>query len=81
MFGGQVMLHARVRIDETTIPLAVDYLHLKGAERGKVSHGIMEWVGDEVRFLMAPPGLARPADFSVASAAHTLSQWKRRVPP
>ena len=78
IFGGQVMLHAKVRIDDSTTPIAVDYLHLKGVENGKVSQGIMEWVGDEVLFLMAPSGQPRPADFAAASPAHTLSQWKRR---
>jgi uncharacterized protein (TIGR03067 family) len=78
IFGGQVMLHAKVRIDDTANPIAIDYLHLKGAEKGKVSPGIMEWIGDGVRFLMAAPGQTRPIDFSAPSSTQTLSQWKRR---
>ena len=35
IFGGQVMLHAKVRIDDATIPIAVDYLHLKGGAKGR----------------------------------------------
>jgi uncharacterized protein (TIGR03067 family) len=50
VFGGQVMVHARVRIDERATPLAVDYLNLRGTQAGIVTHGIMEWIGDEVRF-------------------------------
>jgi uncharacterized protein (TIGR03067 family) len=78
VFGGQVMLHVKMRIDDGETPIAVDYLHLKGADEGNVSLGIMEWVGDEVRFLMASPGIQRPASFSLPGAHHTLSQWKRQ---
>jgi uncharacterized protein (TIGR03067 family) len=78
VFGGQVMLHAKVRIDDTANPIAIDYLHLHGAQKGKVSAGIMEWIGEEVRFLMATPGKTRPIDFSALSSTQTLSQWKRR---
>ena len=79
VFGGQVMLHAKVRIDDTAHPIAVDYLHLAGGEKGKVSRGIMEWSGEEVRFLMAAPGEPRPSGFDAPSVSQTLSQWKRRA--
>ena len=77
VFGGQLMLHVKMRIDDTALPLAVDYLHLCGTDKGKVSQGIMEWVGEEVCFLMAAPGQPRPSRFSFCGAGHTLSQWKR----
>jgi uncharacterized protein (TIGR03067 family) len=78
VFGGQVMLHAKVRIDETVTPLAVDYLSLKGRQSGTVSRGIMDWVGDEVRFFMAGPGQPRPADFDASRDSGTFSQWKKK---
>jgi len=78
IFGGQVMLHAKVRIDETVTPMAVDYLSLMGRQSGTVSRGIMEWVGDEVRFLMAGPGQPRPADFDASRDSGTFSQWRRK---
>ncbi|MES2124905.1 MAG: TIGR03067 domain-containing protein [Gemmatimonadota bacterium] len=78
VFGGQVMVHAKVRIDDSTSPTSIDYLHLAGAGKGKVSHGIMEWIGSEVVFLMAGPGQPRPADFASPSATQTLSQWRPR---
>jgi len=78
VFGGQVMLHVKLRIDEGATPIAVDYLHLHGRDRGRVSKGIMQWVGDEVCFLIAAPDQDRPADFaSYDGAGLTLSQWKR----
>lgn len=77
-FGGQVMVHAKVRIDEHATPTAVDYLNLAGAHKGKVSLGIMDWVGDEARFLIAKPGRPRPAGFAVTTGdGLTLSQWRR----
>lgn len=77
VFGGQVMLHAKVRIDEAAAPIAVDYLSLSGPRKGTVSRGVMEWIGHEVRFLMAAPGQPRPAGFEDA-ATGTLSQWRRK---
>lgn len=46
-----------------------------GGQAGSVSYGILEWIGDEVRVLMAGPGRPRPEDFSVRQG--TLSQWRR----
>jgi uncharacterized protein (TIGR03067 family) len=77
VFGGQVMLHVKIRIDEDVQPIAVDYLHLRGTDKGKVSHGIMEWLGEEVRFLVATSGEPRPTSFSAPGAGQTLSHWKR----
>jgi hypothetical protein len=78
VFGGQVMVHAKVRIHESAMPIAVDYLNLDGSKAGTVSRGIMDWVGDEVRFLMAGPGQPRPAQFGIPPGTGTLSQWRRR---
>jgi uncharacterized protein (TIGR03067 family) len=80
VFGGQVMVHAKVRVDEAASPIAIDYLNLDGKQGGTVSRGIMEWVGDEVRILMPAAGQSRPADFSEEPAGSTLSRWRRRVP-
>jgi uncharacterized protein (TIGR03067 family) len=75
--GGQTMVHAKVRIDESATPIAVDYYSLLGDQKGTVSYGIMEWIGDEVRFLMAPAGSPRPAAFDSPSKG-TLSRWRRK---
>jgi len=79
IFGGQTMVHAKVRIDETQTPIAVDYLNLGGGAKGHITYGILEWVGDEVRFCMAPAGKERPADFSAPSGSgRTFSHWRQK---
>jgi uncharacterized protein (TIGR03067 family) len=78
VFGGQTMVHAKVRIDERTTPMAVDYLNLGGGAKGKVTFGIMDWVGDVARFLMAGPGEPRPKTFASPGKGQTLSQWRRK---
>jgi uncharacterized protein (TIGR03067 family) len=79
VFGGQTMVHAKVKIDEGATPAAVDYLNLAGAHKGKVSLGIMEWIGDDVRFLMETPGKPRPTAFSCERGSGcTLSAWRKR---
>lgn len=75
--GGRTMVHAKVRIDDTTRPIAIDYLNLDGKQRGTVSRGIMEWIGDDVRFLIAPSGAPRPTSFT--DTPGTLSRWRRRA--
>lgn len=77
VFGGQTMVHAKVRIDDAARPIAIDYLNLSGKQAGAVSRGIMEWIGDDVRFLMAPAGAPRPSAFSDKPATGTLSRWRR----
>ena len=77
VFGGQVMVHAKVRVDESSSPIAIDYLLMSGKDRGKVSLGILEWTGDELTILMASAGLPRPADFAASRKGTTLSRWRR----
>jgi uncharacterized protein (TIGR03067 family) len=79
IFNGQVMAHAKVKLDEGTRPIAVDYLNMSGSSRGKISLGILEWKGNNPRFLIAAPGQQRPKDFAVKPAKGlTLSEWKRK---
>ena len=77
VFGGQTMVHARIRIDETQVPMAIDYLGLSGRQQGLLTRGIFEWQGEVARFLMAPSGQARPASF--AEPRGTLSRWRRKT--
>ncbi|MFO0967013.1 MAG: hypothetical protein U0793_15705 [Gemmataceae bacterium] len=76
VFGGQLMIHALVRIDESANPIHVDYYNLCGA-KGTVQQGIMQWLGADVCFNMSPPGQPRPDDFRCpAGSGRTLSQWR-----
>jgi uncharacterized protein (TIGR03067 family) len=77
-FGGQVMIDALMRIDESTDPIAVDYYNLLcGSTKGTVQQGVMKWSGDEACFHMAAPGQPRPTDFACpAGSGGTFSQWR-----
>jgi len=79
VFGGQTMLHALMRIDDSASPMEIDYLNI-GKKTRTTSFGIMELVDDEWRICTAPPGAPRPQDFScVAGSGHTLSSWKPKT--
>lgn len=78
VFGGQVMVHAKIRIDESQTPVAVDYMNIgRGAKA--VTFGIMALDGDVVRFCMASAGGPRPAEFSSEKGSgRILSEWNRK---
>jgi uncharacterized protein (TIGR03067 family) len=78
VFGGQTMVHALMRIDESVVPMTIDYLNVgRGAK--SVSLGVMAIEGDEWCICMAPAGAPRPSDFSTArNEGRTISRWKRR---
>jgi uncharacterized protein (TIGR03067 family) len=80
VFGGQTMVHAKVRFNETAIPCEVDYLNLVGKGKGSITRGLFRWDGDEAVFCMGAPGAPRPSDFSCdAGSGRTYSRWKRAV--
>ncbi|MBL8990259.1 MAG: TIGR03067 domain-containing protein [Phycisphaerae bacterium] len=75
--AGQVAVHALVRVDEAATPTAVDYFHLSGPAKGRLSAGIMRWQGGSAWFCMSPPDEARPEGFDCpAGSGRTLSVWK-----
>jgi uncharacterized protein (TIGR03067 family) len=79
VFGGQTMVHAKVRFNESKTPTEVDYLNLAGKGSGSVSLGLFRWDGDGAVFCMAAPGAPRPSDFSCDTrSGRTLSRWKRK---
>jgi uncharacterized protein (TIGR03067 family) len=78
-FGGQTMLHAKVRFNEATAPIEVDYLHLAGKGKGSTSHGLFRWDGEEAVYCVGAPGEPRPSDFSCdAGSCRIFSRWKRK---
>jgi uncharacterized protein (TIGR03067 family) len=79
VFGGQVMLHAKVRFNEVATPVEVDYLNLAGKSTGSISLGLFRWDGDEAVFCIGAPGEPRPSDFTSGTASgRTFSRWRRR---
>lgn len=81
VFGGQTMVHAKMRCNEKVEPIEVDYLHLAGRGKGKVARGLFRWEdnGAVATFCMAGPGEPRPADFTCApGSGRTFSRWRRR---
>ena len=76
-FGGQLMIHALVRLNESTEPMQVDYCNIGGASQGSVQYGLFKWIGEEACFCMAAPGQPRPDDFTCPSGSgRTFSQWR-----
>lgn len=77
-FGGPTMIHAKVALDETTSPIAADYLDISPHGKGAVNLGILEIEGDVIRVCSAPAGAPRPTDFSAPEGGrHTFSVWQR----
>lgn len=78
IFGGQKMVHARVRYDDRESPAHVDYLYLAGEHKGKVAFGICALDGNVLRVNMAPPGAPRPTDWeSTTGSARTFTRWRK----
>lgn len=76
-FGGRTMIHALIRLDESTDPMRVDYYNLDGECKGAIQLGIAKWIGEEACFCMVAPGTPRPTDFtSSAGSGHTFSCWR-----
>ena len=79
VFGGQTMVHAKVRFHEAATPVEVDYFNLAGNAKGTISLGLFRWEGDEAVYCMAAPGAPRPSDFTCSKeSGRILSRWKRK---
>lgn len=57
--AGQLMIHALVRLDESTDPMGVDYYNLGGACKGTIQYGLLRWEGEELCSCMAAPDQSR----------------------
>jgi uncharacterized protein (TIGR03067 family) len=81
VFGGQTMVHAKVRFNEAAEPIEVDYLHLAGKGKGSISLGLFRWDGEDAVYCMGAPGAPRPSDFSCGpGSGRIFSRWKRKLP-
>jgi hypothetical protein len=76
-FAGHVMVNARMRLDEGTDPIHVDYQDRSASGAGAMQLGIPRWDGDHAVFCMAASGQPRPDAFtSKPGSGRTLSQWR-----
>jgi len=79
VFGGQTMVHAKVRFNEAATPIEVDYLSLSGKGKGSISRGLFRWDGEVAVYCMGAPGAMRPSDFSCdPRSGRIFSRWKRK---
>ena len=78
VFGGQVMVHAKVKVNASRTPIEIDYLNI-GRGPSTVTLGILELSDGVIRVCMAQPGAPRPDDFtSSAGSGRTFSEWKKK---
>ncbi len=76
--GGQVIIQALVRIDESASPIHIDYFNLSGPFQGTVQLGILE-IGDDgsATINMSLSESPRPTTFSAPRGSGcTLSKWR-----
>jgi uncharacterized protein (TIGR03067 family) len=62
--GPQSMLDAEFTLDPTKTPHHIDYVNRSGKQKGKSQAGIYEITDGLLKICVAPPGNARPTDFS-----------------
>ena len=80
-FRGQVFMQGTTTIDDSAVPMTVDYLLTHSPGRGKRQLGIFERDGDTLRVCVALPGRARPEDFETRQGDdRTLMVWRPGVP-
>ena len=76
--GTNIFLKARITLDPSKKPKAIDYEMTEGFTKGKKQLGIYEVDGDTFKACFAKPGEPRPADFtSKPGDGRTSSVWKR----
>src|SRR5205823_15047290 len=79
--SGQLFMRAKITVDPSKKPKAIDYVLTGGPDKGKTQLGIYEIEDDTLKTCFAAPGKPRPADFTTATgSSRTLSVWKRTSP-
>ena len=75
----RLYMKAKISIDPSKKPKAIDYIVMEGDNKGKTLPGIYELEGDTVKFCFAAPDHDRPMDFSAEKGSgRTFSVWKRK---
>jgi uncharacterized protein (TIGR03067 family) len=68
----------KAKLDPAKDPKKIDITDADGPYEGKVLAGIYALQGDELKECFAPPGMARPTEFSSgADSGNFLHVWKR----
>jgi uncharacterized protein (TIGR03067 family) len=75
--GPQSMLDATFTLDPSHSPPHIDYVNRSGTNKGKAQAGIYEIEGNALRICVAPPGGARPKDFtSKKGDGRSCTEWR-----
>lgn len=74
--GDQVMMRFEFSSDTSQTPKHLDYVHVAGASKGKIQHGIYALAGERLTVCTAAPGKPRPSQLE-SSPGLTLTVWQR----
>jgi uncharacterized protein (TIGR03067 family) len=75
--GPQSMLDAEFTLDPSKAPGHIDYVNRSGKQKGKKQAGIYEISDGLLKICVAPPGGARPTDFSSKKGdGRSLTVWR-----
>lgn len=75
--GPQSMIDATFTLDASQSPKHIDYVNRSGKNKGKAQAGIYEIDGNTLRICVAPPGGARPKDFtSKKGDGRSYTEWR-----
>ena len=85
LFGSEVFMKARIKLDPSKSPKEIDYAIAAGASAGSAQLGIYQLDGElakrTLKLCMAPTGQPRPTDFStVKGDGRILTGWKPAKP-
>jgi uncharacterized protein (TIGR03067 family) len=76
--GPQMLMKMEFTWDSLRVPGTIDYVHTAGSNKGKMQQGIYEFADGLLKVCVAPPGVARPAQFqSDRGDGRTYTVWKR----
>jgi uncharacterized protein (TIGR03067 family) len=76
--NGMVLMKAKITLDPSKKPKAIDYKITEGQNADKKVLGIYELEGDTVKFCFSSPDAERPTDFTAKEGSkRILSVWKK----
>jgi uncharacterized protein (TIGR03067 family) len=75
--GDRVFLKAKIVLDPSKKPKAIDYEMTEGFSKGKKQFGIYELNGDSFKACFNSAGAGRPTEFKGGEGL-TTSEWKRQ---